>query len=301
MKHLPKFFKISALIGVLLTYFGFTNALTINVASELLPTPSKTQTSTITLTPTNTFTITPTFTLTPTITNTPTITLTPTITNTPTISLTPTNTFTPTTTLLPIDGVSCIPSNEREIGYVTNVVDGDTFDATVNGETVRIRLIGIDAPEPGVYFADQSKTFLQQAILYHNVTLIKDVSNTDRYDRLLRYVVTNSAFVNYELVAQGYASAKKYEPDTACSSIFADGMNSARVNKVGYWAPTSTPRPTYVAPPAQSNCHPSYPDVCIPYPPPDLDCGDIPYRRFRVVGSDPHHFDGDHDGIGCEG
>jgi micrococcal nuclease len=48
------------------------------------------------------------------------------------------------------------------------------------------------------------------------------------------------------------------------------------------------------------NCDPSYPDVCIPPPPPDLDCGEIPYRRFRVIGSDPHHFDGDHDGIGCE-
>ena len=52
--------------------------------------------------------------------------------------------------------------------------------------------------------------------------------------------------------------------------------------------------------PTASNCHPSYPDVCIPYPPPDLDCKDIPYRYFRVVGSDPHRFDGDNDGWGCE-
>jgi micrococcal nuclease len=40
--------------------------------------------------------------------------------------------------------------------------------------------------------------------------------------------------------------------------------------------------------------------VCIPPPPPDLDCGDISYRGFRVVGSDPHRFDNDGDGIGCE-
>jgi micrococcal nuclease len=39
--------------------------------------------------------------------------------------------------------------------------------------------------------------------------------------------------------------------------------------------------------------------VCIPSGP-DLDCGDIPHRRFRVVGADPHGFDGDHDGVGCE-
>jgi hypothetical protein len=48
------------------------------------------------------------------------------------------------------------------------------------------------------------------------------------------------------------------------------------------------------------NCSPAYPTVCIPPPPPDLDCGDIPYRRFTVLPPDPHHFDGDHDGIGCQ-
>ena len=49
------------------------------------------------------------------------------------------------------------------------------------------------------------------------------------------------------------------------------------------------------------NCDPSYPDVCIPPPPPDLDCSDIPYRNFRVLPPDPHHFDGNGNGIGCEG
>ena len=48
-------------------------------------------------------------------------------------------------------------------------------------------------------------------------------------------------------------------------------------------------------------CDPSYPDVCIPPPPPDLDCSDISQRRFRVIGRDSHRFDGDNDGIGCEG
>jgi hypothetical protein len=51
------------------------------------------------------------------------------------------------------------------------------------------------------------------------------------------------------------------------------------------------------------NCAPRYPDVCIP-PPPDLNCADIPYRNFRVIYNvpdpDPHRFDADHDGIGCE-
>lgn len=54
------------------------------------------------------------------------------------------------------------------------------------------------------------------------------------------------------------------------------------------------------APPPPSGCDPSYPTVCIPPPPPDLDCGDIPHRNFTVVGSDPHGFDSDGDGVGCE-
>jgi len=49
-----------------------------------------------------------------------------------------------------------------------------------------------------------------------------------------------------------------------------------------------------------TSCDPSYPDVCIPLYPPDLDCGEIGYSNFRVVGSDPHGFDRDNDGIGCE-
>jgi endonuclease YncB( thermonuclease family) len=49
-----------------------------------------------------------------------------------------------------------------------------------------------------------------------------------------------------------------------------------------------------------ADCDSSYPDVCIPPFPPDLDCPDISYRRFEVRGSDPHGFDGDNDGVGCE-
>ena len=48
------------------------------------------------------------------------------------------------------------------------------------------------------------------------------------------------------------------------------------------------------------NCDPSYPDVCIPPYPPDLDCKDVPCKKFRVLLPDQHRFDGDKDGIGCE-
>jgi hypothetical protein len=70
-------------------------------------------------------------------------------------------------------------------------------------------------------------------------------------------------------------------------------------------AHTGQPPPTSTTPaPPPSKCDPSYPTVCIPPPPPDLNCSDIPYRNFKVrwdvPNPDPHHFDGDRDGIGCE-
>jgi len=49
-----------------------------------------------------------------------------------------------------------------------------------------------------------------------------------------------------------------------------------------------------------NNCDESYPDVCIAPFPPDLNCEDIPYVNFKVIGADPHGFDNDRNGIGCE-
>jgi hypothetical protein len=64
------------------------------------------------------------------------------------------------------------------------------------------------------------------------------------------------------------------------------------------------PPPPPPPPPSPGTCAPSYPGVCIPPPPPDLDCSDIPFRNFRVrwdlPDPDPHGFDGNHNGIGCE-
>lgn len=63
--------------------------------------------------------------------------------------------------------------------------------------------------------------------------------------------------------------------------------------------PTATPKPT-PAPTPKPACDPSYPGVCIPPPPPDLNCPDVPYENFTVLAPDPHGFDGNNNGIGCE-
>lgn len=56
-----------------------------------------------------------------------------------------------------------------------------------------------------------------------------------------------------------------------------------------------------LSPGLSSKCAPSYPERCIPLPPPDLDCEDLAQRNFLVLPPDPHHLDPDKDGIGCEG
>ena len=50
-----------------------------------------------------------------------------------------------------------------------------------------------------------------------------------------------------------------------------------------------------------NRCDPSYPDYCIQSPPPDLDCPQVRGAKpFRVRRPDPHNFDRDHNGWGCE-
>lgn len=65
--------------------------------------------------------------------------------------------------------------------------------------------------------------------------------------------------------------------------------------------PKPTPKPTRKPDndPPQDNCDPSYPTLCLRSSP-DLDCGEISARQFPVRGRDPHGFDADGDGIGCE-
>jgi len=92
-----------------------------------------------------------------------------------------------------------------------------------------------------------------------------------------------------------------YPPDLDCDEIFYSNFrvtgsdpHGLDADNDGIGCEVGSPSST------QPSCDPSYPDVCIPPYPPDLNCGDIGYSNFRVVGNDPHGFDGDNDGIGCE-
>lgn len=259
----------------------------------------------------------------PTLTRRPTNTPMPTRTRRPTATATqaPSPTTVPSTTPTSIPTATLLPG---EVGIVTAVIDGDTIIVDLNGTSYRVRYIGIDTPETGDVCGSEATSANAALVGGQTVRMVKDVSETDRYNRLLRYVYVGDTFVNGVLVANGWARAVDYPPDTAMATTL-HGLAAQGVGRgcalVAASLPTSPPRapvapvvpaaPATTAPPAQpvpqptapsagGNCHPSYPTVCIPPPPPDLDCKDIPHKRFQVIGDDPHGFDRDHDGIGCE-
>jgi micrococcal nuclease len=240
----------------------------------------------------------------------------PTLAFTPTIAILPptapaTDTVIPANTptlqaTLPAGLALCLPQNsQRETGLVVGVVDGDTIDVQIGGQaggqTVRVRYIGMDTPEQDEMFYQEATAYNQSLVLNKTVTLIKDTSELDSFHRLLRYVVVENTFVNETLVAMGFARATAFQPDTACISTFEAAQRQAQTARAGVWLSTPV---AFLAPvtggEATGSCDPSYPGVCILPAPPDLDCGDIPFDRFQVLQPDPHGFDGDQDGVGCE-
>jgi len=222
-----------------------------------------------------------------------------------------------------------------QAAQVTNIVDGDTIDVTINQQTYRVRYILINTPETGQTYFTEATEANRQLVAGKTVYLVKDVNETDRYGRLLRYVyLADGTFVNRELVRLGFAALATFPPDVSKETEIRAAQQEAVAAGRGLWAdaadvpvvpaptqaasqptatpvvipPTATPQP--VAPtatplppaaPAQPNCDPSYPDFCLEPGIPDLDCKDIPYGKFRVLPPDPHGFDGnDNDGLGCE-
>ena len=134
--------------------------------------------------------------------------------------------------------------------------------------------------------------------------LVYDVERRDRFDRTLAYVYrrADTRFVNGAMVREGYAFAYTVPPNVAHADDFARWQAEARAAGRGLWSacPAGEPAPTAAPTPLAGTCDPAYPDVCIPPPPPDLDCADVAPRRFRVLPPDPHRFDGEGDGLGCE-
>ncbi len=122
---------------------------------------------------------------------------------------------------------------------VSRVVDGDTIELS-SGE--KVRYIGINAPESvdprrGVQcFGKEASAKNKELVEGKMVRLERDISETDKYGRLLRYVFIGGIFVNEYLVREGFARASSYPPDVHYQDLFQDAEREAIREKHGLWS-----------------------------------------------------------------
>ncbi|KKQ64651.1 MAG: Nuclease-like protein [Candidatus Daviesbacteria bacterium GW2011_GWA2_38_24] len=158
----------------------------------------------------------------------------------PKVSLiSPTNSPVPSPTTI-------ITPSEKQLVKVVRAIDGDTVEIEGN---IKVRYIGINTPELhdprrpvqcyGQISADENKKLVEGKEVY----IQKDVSEVDKYKRLLRYVwvgdpSTGSGqviFVNDYLVRQGFAQVSTFPPDVKYVSQFLEAQKEAMENKRGLW------------------------------------------------------------------
>lgn len=155
-----------------------------------------------------------------------------------------------------------ITSEESQIyqkAKVKYAVDGDTIWVDINGKDEKVRFVGVNTPEvakdgePAEFMAEEAKDFTNGALKNKEIYLEKDISDRDKYDRLLRYIwleepATNPNLSDIEkktlngiLVKKGYAYANYYKPDIKYQEYLKDLEKSAQENKLGIWSDGTGP------------------------------------------------------------
>ncbi len=135
----------------------------------------------------------------------------------------------------PVLGVETDQARPVETAFVTRVIDGDTI-VLESGE--RVRYIGMNTPEDGAVVECYGTAATKRNIeLVENktVTLVKDVSETDRYGRLLRYVYIEDQMINRILLDEGFAQVATYPPDVMHQETFSAAQEIAREKEIGLW------------------------------------------------------------------
>ena len=182
-----------------------------------------------------------------------------------------------------------------ESAQVVNVIDGDTIDVAAEGETYRVRYIGVDTPERDEPYYEEATKANRDMVSRQTIALVKDVSDTDQYGRLLRYVyLEDGTFVNAELIRQGYGRMVTFPPDVAHSEFFAGLQKEAREKEWGLWGQAEVQ---------------ALPDGCDTCRKNNYNCQDFNSQTtaqacydacLEMVGEDIHRLDGGGDGIVCE-
>ena len=200
-----------------------------------------------------------------------------------------------------IMGVEVQKGSSPQEFLVTKVIDGDTI--VVEGGEV-VRYIGIDTPEKDQEcYSSEATSKNEELVGGKLVRLEKDISERDRYQRLLKYVWSGDIFVNEYLVRQGYATAVSYPPDVKYQELFRQAEKEARENGSGLWKECGL------------NASPSIEPSTINHQQSDIICSTNTYNcsdfktqaeaqtAFEFCGgttNDVHKLDRDDDGRVCE-
>jgi len=235
-----------------------------------------------------------------------------------TLSLIACNAIPPSRQAAPLPpATSSTTPTDRPSATVVSVGDGDTLTVSQNGTNVTVRMACIDAPENAAPQGQESTARLRELLPRGTAITLRQV-DIDRYGRTVAEVYVGNTSINLQLVREGHAVVyRDYLSGCPNQQDFLSAEAQARDARLAFWSQddpvmpwdwrrgdrtaTTSPTPSPAVPNNNGTCDPSYPSVCIPPAPPDLDCGDITERRFVVRPPDPHRFDGDGNGIGCEG
>jgi micrococcal nuclease len=191
---------------------------------------------------------------------------------------------------------------DAQVAEVASITDGDTLRALVDGTNEAVRLLEVDAPETsGGCGAAQATEFVRRFVPPGStVWLEPDVSDRDRYGRLLRYVWRDDAqLLNERLIEAGWAEAKLYEPDDGRWTAMRQAQQRARDARAGIWELCDMAGAPGGPPASDGTCDRNY-SGCVPVYPPDVDCDRVD-GPVTVLGKDPHNLDGNRDGRACEG
>lgn len=122
--------------------------------------------------------------------------------------------------------------------HVARVIDGDTIE--IEGGK-KIRYIGIDTPETkhpqkGMEcYGEEAYLKNKELVEGRDIEIEKDVSETDKFGRLLRYIYVDNIFVNEYLVKEGFASVSTFPPDIKYVDLFLKAQTEAREKNLGLW------------------------------------------------------------------
>lgn len=157
---------------------------------------------------------------------------------------------------------------------LARVLDGDSIEVESDGRLLEVRLIGINAPEGDECFGDRSRRALRDALTDAELELVAGTdAESDRYERLLRYVYVDGENVNGRMLAEG--NAVTLQGDHRYAREFVAIGDAAANGAYGMWAP----------------------DACGPPPPPGATIVDV---EFNPPGPDDERLDAESVTIGNE-